>query len=54
MNKNFEIIIYQSQDGKAKVDCRFEGDTLWLNQAQIAELFDRDISGISRHIKEHF
>ena len=54
MNKTFEIILYQTQDGKVRVDCRLEGDTLWLTQAQIAELFDRDISGISRHIKNIF
>lgn len=51
---NSEIIIYQTPDGKIRIDCRLEGDTLWLTQAQIAELFGRDISGISRHIKNIF
>ena len=45
-----EIIIYQSGDGKVKVDCRLEGETIWLTQAQIASLFGRDKSVINRHI----
>ena len=51
MNNNSEIIIYQSQDGKTKIDCRFEGDNLWLTQAQIAELYGRDRTVITKHIK---
>ena len=49
-----EIVIYQSDDGKVNVDCRLDGETLWLPQAQIAQLFGRDISVISRHIKNIF
>lgn len=49
-----EIIIYRTEDGKVKIECRFEGETLWLQQAQIARLFGRDISVISRHIKNIF
>jgi len=51
VNNNSEIIIYQSQDGKTKIDCRFEGDNLWLTQAQIAELYGRDRTVITKHIK---
>jgi len=54
IDQKAEIIIYQTQDGKIKIDCRFAGNTLWLTQAQIAELFGRDISVISRHIKNIF
>jgi hypothetical protein len=54
IDRKSEIIIYQTQDGKVKIDCRFTADTLWLAQAQIAELFGRDISVISRHIKNIF
>jgi hypothetical protein len=54
IDRKSEIIIYQTQDGKVKIDCRLTGDTLWLTQAQIAELFGRDISVISRHIKNIF
>ncbi|MCL2196206.1 MAG: virulence RhuM family protein [Treponema sp.] len=51
MNNNSELIIYQTQDGKTKIDCRFEGDTLWLTQAQIAELYGRDRTVITKHIR---
>lgn len=46
-----KIIIYKSKDGLTKIDVKLEDNTLWLTQAQIAELFERDISVISRHIK---
>lgn len=44
------IEIYQSVDGQAKVDVRFDADTVWLSQAQVTALFGRDQSVISRHI----
>jgi len=50
MDKN-QIIIYESDDGKARVEVRFENENVWLTQAQMAELFDRDQSVISKHIK---
>jgi len=53
-SKNQEIIIYQTNDGKTNIDVRMESKTMWLTQAQIAELFERDISVISRHIKNIF
>jgi len=54
VNNDSEIIIYQTADGLTKIDARMEGETLWLTQAQIAQLFGRDISVISRHIKNIF
>ncbi|MDD7272843.1 MAG: virulence RhuM family protein [Prevotellaceae bacterium] len=48
------ILIYQSQDGKIKVDVRFEDETVWLSLDQMAVLFGRDKSTISRHIKNIF
>ena len=51
---NPEVIIYQTADGLTKVDVRMEGKTLWLTQAQIARLYGRDISVISRHISKIF
>ena len=51
MSDKSEIIIYQTADGLTKIDVRMGGETLWLTQAQIAQLFGRDISVISRHIK---
>ena len=49
-NDNSIIEIYESADGKAQVDVRFEQETVWLTQAQMSELFGRDQSVISRHI----
>ena len=54
MENNSEIIIYQSNDGQTKVDVRIDGDTVWLSLNQIAELFQRDKSVISKHIKNVF
>lgn len=51
---NNEIVIYQSQDGQIKVDVRFDDDTVWLSIDQMATLFGRDKSTISRHIKNIF
>jgi len=49
-----DIIIYKSADSKIKIDCRVQGETLWLSQAQIAELYGRDRSVITKHIKNVF
>ena len=51
---NSEIIIYKTEDGLTQVDVTFDGDTVWLSQDQMAELFQRDKSTISRHIKNIF
>ena len=45
------IEIYQSQDGQTQVEVRFEQETVWLSQAQMVELFGRNQSVISRHIR---
>jgi hypothetical protein len=45
-----KVEIYESADGKAQVDVRFEQETVWLSQAQMTELFGRDQSVVSRHI----
>ncbi len=50
MNDNNPIIIYQTEDGQTQVDVRMENDTVWLTQAQIAELFQTDRTSIVRHI----
>ncbi|MGZ5245211.1 MAG: virulence RhuM family protein, partial [Bacteroidia bacterium] len=49
-----EIVIYQNKDKNAQVEVRLEADTVWLSQAQMAELFQRDQSVISRHINNIF
>lgn len=49
-----QFLVYRTEDGKLKIDVRFEGDTVWLSLNQLAELFQRDKSVISRHIKNVF
>ena len=51
---NEEIVIYRTQDGLTKFDVRLEADTVWITQDQMTELFLRDKSTISRHIKNIF
>ena len=53
-NKKSDIIIYTTEDGLAKIETTFDGDTVWLSMDQMAELFQRDKSTISRHIKNIF
>ena len=45
-----EIIIYQTEDGQTQIDVRMENETVWLTQAQMAELFNTDRTSIVRHI----
>ena len=49
-----EFLLYQTEDGRTRVEVRFAGETLWLSVGQMAELFQRDKSVISRHIKNVF
>jgi hypothetical protein len=49
-----EIIVYQTEDGRAAIDVHMEGETMWLSKAQMAHLFYRDRSVISKHIKSIF
>ncbi|TAN13779.1 MAG: virulence factor [Chitinophagaceae bacterium] len=49
-----EIEIYKTPDGKTEVEVQFEGETFWLTLNQIATLFERDKSVISRHLKNIF
>ena len=44
------IIIYQTEDGQTQIDVRLENETVWLTQAQMAELFQKDQSVVARHI----
>ena len=54
MDDRGEIIIYQTEDGLTKIDVSMQDETVWLTQVQMAELFQRDKSTISRHIKNIF
>ena len=46
-----ELLIYQTEDGGTRVECRFQEDTLWLSQALIAELFQKDVRTINEHLQ---
>ena len=48
------IVIYQTDDGKTQIDVRLDNETVWLSQAQMAELFMKDRTVISRHINNIF
>ena len=54
MDDRGEIIIYQTEDGLTKIDVSMQDETVWLTQEQMAELFQRDKSTISRHLKNIF
>ena len=54
MDNHGEMIIYQTEDGLTKIDVSMQDETGWLTQEQMAELFQRDKSTISRHIKNIF
>lgn len=49
-----EVLVYEDPDGKVRVDVRLERDTVWLSLTQMAELFGRDKSVISRHLRNVF
>ena len=54
MNQHGEIILYQTEDGLTKINVNLRDETVWLSLEQMAELFDRDKSTISRHLKNIF
>lgn len=49
-----EIILYQTADGRTSIDVKLENETVWLSKEQMAMLFERDRTVISRHIKNIF
>jgi hypothetical protein len=49
-----EIILYQTEDGRTRVQCRFEDETVWLSQALIAELFQKDVRTINERLMNIF
>jgi hypothetical protein len=48
------IVLFQAADGQVSLDVRLEADTVWLSQAQMAELFGRERSVITRHVRNVF
>jgi hypothetical protein len=51
---NSQVIIYQNQEGNIKIDVRLEEESVWLNQSQLCELFQKSKATISEHIKNVF
>ncbi len=49
-----DFLLYQTENGQTRIEVRYSGETLWLSLNQIAELFDRDKSVISKHISNIF
>jgi hypothetical protein len=54
MTNNSQIIIYQNESGEVKLDVRFDGDTVWLTQKMMSELFDCSTDNIGLHLKNIF
>ena len=56
MNNEFtgSLVIYQTEDGKAQIECRLVDQTIWLSQALMGELFDRSKPTINEHLKNLF
>lgn len=54
MSETSNILIYQNENGNIKVDVRFEDESIWLSQKQLAEVFGKAKSTISEHIKAIF
>ncbi|MCX6807668.1 MAG: virulence RhuM family protein [Patescibacteria group bacterium] len=54
MENNSQIILYQTEDGKTRVEVRFEHENVWLTQKLIAELFDTTVANINIHLKNIF
>jgi hypothetical protein len=46
-----ELLIYQTEDGRTKIDVFFEDETIWLNQKQISQLYQKGVNTINEHIK---
>jgi hypothetical protein len=49
-----EFVLYQTSDGKTRIECRFDGETIWLTQRLMAELFQKDVRTINEHVQNIF
>ena len=49
-----DLILYQTEDGRTRIQCWFENETVWLTQKQLAELFSKDVRTINEHIQNVF
>ena len=48
------VVLYQTEDGQTRVQCRFEDGSIWLTQPQIAELFQTSVPNVNLHLKDIF
>ena len=49
-----QFLVYQTEDGKLKIDVRFQGETVWLTQQHLAELFQTTKQNVGQHLKHIF
>ena len=49
-----EIILYQTEDNRTRIEVRLENETVWLTQKQMAELFEKDVRTINDHVQNLF
>lgn len=49
-----ELVLYQTEDGRTRIQCRFADDTLWLTQKQMSELFEIGVGTVNHHLKAIF
>ena len=49
-----EILLYTTEDGRTRLECRFVDETLWMGQSMLAELFQKDVRTINEHLKNLF
>lgn len=54
VNRGGEVVFYKAPDGRVRLDVRLERETVWLSLSQMAELFSRDKSVVSRHLRNVF
>jgi hypothetical protein len=54
MKPKSELILYQTEDNRTRIEVRLENETVWLTQAQISDLFQRERSVITKHIRNIF
>ena len=54
MQPQSSLILYQTEDGRTRIQCRFEDETVWLSQALMAELFQKDVRTINEHLVNIF
>ena len=48
------LLLYQTEDGQTKIEARLQDETVWLSQAQLSELFDKDRRTVGEHIQNIF